>query len=130
MVTVYPNDTENITVPEESNVTLRCEATGEGTFSYQWIRVSQRSSEVDLNNNNTYLTILNINVSDTGIYFCKVDNGGTSVSSMGVHVIVKSKLHKRIGGNYFISYVYIIQYRKAFYHWCVRRSNIKYHQQH
>ena len=101
MVTIYTNDTENITVPEESNVTLWCEATGEGTLNYQWIRVSQESSEVDLNNNNTYLTILNIKVNDTGIYFCKVDNGGTSVSSMGVHVIVKSKLHYIIG-NYFI----------------------------
>ena len=90
VVSIRPN--ENITIPEEGNVTLRCEATGEGTFNYQWIRVSQPSSEVDLKNKETYLIIFNVTVNDTGEYFCKVDNGGTSVSSVGVQVIVKSKL--------------------------------------
>ena len=90
VVSIHPN--ENITIPEESNVTLWCEATGEGTLNYQWIRVSQPSSEVDLKNKETNLTIFNVTVNDTGEYFCKVDNGGTSVSSVGVQVIVKSKL--------------------------------------
>ena len=94
VITTHPNDNGTITVLEGSNVTLRCEATGEGTLNYQWIRVSGPSPGVYLKNKGTNLTISDVTVNDTGEYYCKVDNGGTSVSSMGVHVIVKSKLHK------------------------------------
>ena len=94
LVIIHPNGNGSITVLEESNVTLRCEATREGTLNYQWIRVSGPSPGVYLKNKDTNLTISNITVNDTGEYYCEVDNGGTSVSSMGVHVIVKSKLHK------------------------------------
>ena len=94
MVTIYPNDNGSVLVPEESNVTLRCEATGEGTFSYQWIRVLEPSSEVDLKNEDSNLAIINVTNNDTGLYYCEVDIGGTSVSSMRVQVVVRSKLHK------------------------------------
>ena len=94
VVTIHPNVNGSIIVPEDSNVTLRCEAIGEGTLNYQWIGVSGPSREVYLSNQDTYLTISNITVNDTGEYYCKVDNGGTSVSSMGVQVVVRSKLHK------------------------------------
>lgn len=90
VITVHPNHNGNITVAEGSYVTLLCEATGEGTLNYQWY--SESLPEVLLQNKTDgHLVISNITINDGGEYYCKVDNGGRCVSSMGVQVSVKSK---------------------------------------
>ena len=90
MVTIHPS--AHITVAEGENVTLRCEADGSGSLNYEWRRASgslpyntMRSAK------GKQLIIYNLTVNDTGRYFCEVDNGGSSVSSIRVQVIVKSK---------------------------------------
>ena len=70
---------------------LRCEATGEGTLNYQWRRLSGSLPDNVQGNNTTNLTITNITVSDGGEYYCVVDNGGTSVFSIKVHLTAKGK---------------------------------------
>ena len=93
MVTIHPSDDKPITVAENTNVTLLCEANGEGTLNYEWRRVSgSLPNNAKRNVRRNILTIQNITVTDSGQYYCKVDNGGDSVSSMRVQVIVKSKL--------------------------------------
>ena len=87
MIIRHPSINGSITVPEGNKVVLTCEATGEGTLNYQWIRVSGSLSKVI--RGNTHLMISNVTVNDTGVYYCSVNNGGTSVSSKGVQVIVK-----------------------------------------
>ena len=57
MVTIYPSDGEPITIGEGSNVTLRCEATGDGTLNYQWKRVSGSLSKYTDINGGKILTI-------------------------------------------------------------------------
>ena len=94
MVTIYPSDGEPITIAEGSNVTLRCNATGDGTLNYQWKRISgslPKNAVIANINGGKNLIIHNIKVSDSGQYYCEVDNGGDSVSSMRVIVTVKSK---------------------------------------
>ena len=87
---MYPR---NITVAEGDNVTLRCEATGDGELNYQWIkRLGSLSSNAGSSNGGKILIIGNIAVSDSGQYYCVVDNGGNNVSSMSVQVTVKSKI--------------------------------------
>ena len=90
MITTHPNNNGPITVAEGSNVMLRCEATGNGTLSYQWRRVSGSLTNVRGKNSKT-LTIRNIAVSDSGQYYCEVDNGGDIVSSMRVQVTARSE---------------------------------------
>jgi len=75
---------------------LRCEATGEGILNYQWRRLSGSLPDNVQGNNTTNLTISNITVSDSGEYYCVVDNGGTGVSSQEIHVKVKSKIQRII----------------------------------
>ena len=85
------NSNGPVTVAEGNNVMLRCEVTGGGTLNYQWRRVSgSLPSNVRGRNSNT-LTIRNIAVSDSGQYYCEVDNGGDSVSSMRVQVTARSE---------------------------------------
>ena len=71
---------------------LRCEATGEGTLNYQWRRLSGSPPDNVQGNNTTNLTISKITVSDSGEYYCVVNNGGTGVSSQEVQVTVKSEI--------------------------------------
>ena len=40
VILTHPRDTGPITVAEGSDVVLECIATGNGTLSYQWMRVS------------------------------------------------------------------------------------------
>ena len=92
MVTIYPNET--VTIAEGNNVILRCKATGDGTLNYQWNRASgslPKNVVISYINEERILTIHNIMVNDSGHYYCEVDNGGDSVSSTSVVVIVKSK---------------------------------------
>ena len=66
--------------------------TGGENLNYQWRRVSgSLPSNVRRSNGGQILTIYNISVSDSGQYYCEVDNGGDSVSSMRIQVIAKSE---------------------------------------
>ena len=40
VITLHPNENGNITVAEDSDVVLRCKATGDEPSNYQWMRVS------------------------------------------------------------------------------------------
>ena len=93
MITTHPNNNGPITIAEGINVMLRCEATGNGTLNYQWRRVSgSLPSNVGMSSGGQILTIRSIAVSDSGQYYCEVDNGGASVSSMRVQVTARSEL--------------------------------------
>ena len=94
MIIMHPGSNEPITIAEGENVTLRCKATGDGTLNYQWKRVSGSLPEnaiITNINGGKKLAIHNITVGDSGQYYCEVDNGGYSVSSMRVIVTIKSK---------------------------------------
>ena len=92
MITTHPNNNGPITIAEGSNVMLRCEATGNGGLNYQWRRVSgSLPSSARTSNGGQTFTIHNITVDDSGEYYCEVDNGGESVSSMRVQVTARSK---------------------------------------
>lgn len=93
MITTHPNYNGPITVAEGSNVELRCEATGNGTLNYQWKKVSGSvPHNARRSNGGQTLTLHNIKINDSGEYYCEVDNGGDSVSSMRVQVTAKSQL--------------------------------------
>ena len=78
---------------EGSDVTLNCTATGDGTLNYQWRRVSASlPRNVRMSNGRQSLTIRSISVSDSGQYYCEVDNGVSSASSMRVQVTARSEL--------------------------------------
>ena len=92
VITMHPNSNGPVTVAEGSDVMLRCEATGNGILNYQWRRVSgSLPSSARRSNGGQTLTIHNIAVSDSGQYYCEVDNGGDSVSSMRVQVTARSE---------------------------------------
>ena len=92
MITTGNYSNGPITIAEGSNVRLRCEVTSGGTLNYQWRRVSgSLPSNVRISNGGQTLTIRNIAVSDSGQYYCEVDNGGDSVSSMRVLVTARSE---------------------------------------
>ena len=93
VITRHPNHNGPITVADGSDVTLRCEATGNGTLNYQWRRVSgSLPSNARRDNNGRTLNIRNIQVDDNGQYYCEVDNGGEKVTSSKVQVTAKSQL--------------------------------------
>ena len=89
---MHPDKNGNMTVAEGSDVTLKCTATGDGTLNYQWRRVSGLLPGNTRGRNSKSLTISNIAVRDSGQYYCEVDNGGDSVSSMKVQVTARSEL--------------------------------------
>ena len=92
VITTHPNNNGPITIAEGSNVVLRCEATGNGRLNYQWRRISgSLPSSARTSNGRQTLTIHNITVRDSGQYYCEVDNGGDSVSSMRVQVTARSE---------------------------------------
>ena len=92
MITRHPNDEGNIIVARGSDVTLKCRATGNGTLNYQWRRVSGSLPSNSRGKNSKTLTIRNIAVSNSGQYYCVVNDDEGSVSSMRVQVTVKCKL--------------------------------------
>ena len=93
VITRHPNENGPITVAEGSDVVLRCEATGNGTLNYQWRRVSgSLPSNARRGNNGQTLTLRNIQVDDSGQYYCEVNDGGEKVNSSKVPVTVKSQL--------------------------------------
>ena len=90
MVTIHPSTP--ISIAEGENVTLRCKADGIGLLNYEWRRVSGSLPYNTIRSTKgKQLIIYNLTVNDTGRYFCEVDNGGSSVFSTRVQVIVKSK---------------------------------------
>ena len=92
IITTHPNSNGPITVAEGNKVVLMCKATGSGTLNYEWMRVSKQLPDTaKITDKGQTLTIGNIAVSDSGQYYCVVDNGGNSVSSMRVQVTVKSE---------------------------------------
>ena len=91
MVTIHPN--MSITKAEGENVTLRCEANGDGTLNYEWRRVSgSLPNNAKRSAGGKILIIQNITIGNSGRYYCEVDNGGSSVPTTRVQVTVKSKL--------------------------------------
>ena len=94
VITKHPDDNGNITVAVGSDVTLSCEATGDGKLNYQWKRESGSFPSNRSGRSTKSLTIRNIAVSDSGQYYCEVDNGGDRVSSRRVQVTVKSRVLK------------------------------------
>ena len=93
VITRHPNENGPITVAEGSEVVLRCEATGNGTLNYQWRRVSgSLPSNTRRGNDGQKLTLRNIQVDDSGQYYCEVDNEGGNVNSSKVQVTAKSQL--------------------------------------
>ena len=95
MITTHPNKEGNITVAEGSNVTLICRATGDKPLNYQWMKVSgSLPKNANKGNNGRRLTIHNITISDSGQYYCNINNTEGNVSSMKVQVTVKSQLIK------------------------------------
>ena len=85
-------DPKDITVAEGSDVTLTCEATGNGALNYQWMKESGSLPMNSLSNGGKNLTLHNITVDDSGQYYCEVDNGGEKVTSKRAKVAVKSQL--------------------------------------
>ena len=81
-----------VIVAEGSNVELKCMATGNETLTYQWMRESGSLPNNTKGKTTSTFTICNIAVSDSGQYYCEVNNNGqVSMSSMKVQVTVKSK---------------------------------------
>ena len=71
---------------------LTCEVTGNGPLNYTWNKAQEKLPDTaTLTDGGKTLTISTIAVDDGGEYYCVVDNGGNSVSSMSVQVTVKSK---------------------------------------
>ena len=91
--TTHTINNGNITVAEGSNVTLRCEATGNGTLKYRWRRVSPDRLPRNINaNDEQILTIYDIRVNNGGEYYCEVGTGRNVESSMRVQVTARSEL--------------------------------------
>jgi len=119
VITTHPNNNGPIIVAEGSDVVLRCEATGEGTLNYQWRRLSGSLPD----SNTTTFTVSNLTVSDSGGYYCIVDNGGTRVPSIKVEVTVKGKYSIVIMSKIPIIYEMI---SKAHYNEQASKSRSKY----
>ena len=91
VITVHPNGKKPVTVAEGSDVALRCRATGNGSLTFQWMRVSGLLPKNAITNpNGQKLTIRSIAISDSGQYYCNVSDNEGSVSSIEVQVTVKS----------------------------------------
>ena len=90
--TTHNINNRNIIVAEGSNVTLKCEATGNGTLTYRWKRIS-KSLPKNINAKvEQTLTIHNITVNNGGEYYCEVKDGGkNTTSSMRVQVTARSE---------------------------------------
>ena len=91
VITRHPNHNGPVNVAEGSDVVLKCKATGDGTLTYQWRKESgSLPSNSRSSNGGKTLTINNLAVSDSGQYYCEVNNGGDSVSSKSVKVAARS----------------------------------------
>ena len=89
-------DPENITIAEGSNVLLTCEATGNGTLRYQWMKESGSLPMNSISNGGQTLTLRNIGVDGSGQYYCEVDNGGDKVTSERAQVTVRSQFLRKV----------------------------------
>ena len=114
MITRHPNDNGPITVAEGSDVTLRCEATGNGILKYQWRRVSgSLPKNTRMEDEGQNLTIHDIAVKDSGQYYCEVNDTVGNMSSMRVQVTARSKSLLLQTVSCLITYLYIHMYRKT-----------------
>ena len=86
------NGTMTVIVAEGSNVTLRCEAAGDGKLEYRWRRVSRSIPGTANGDKNQTLTFTNIRFGNSGKYFCEVKIKGNLQSSKDVQVTVRSEL--------------------------------------
>ena len=92
MISTDTNNNGPLTVTEGSNLVLTCEVTGNGPLNYMWNKAQKQLPDTaTLTDGGKTLNISTIAVDDGGEYYCVVDNGGNSVSSMSVQVTVKSK---------------------------------------
>ena len=83
-------DPESITVAENSNVTLTCKATGNGTLNYRWMKESGILPMNSISNSGQTLTLHNIRVDDSGQYYCEVDDREETDTSERAEVTVRS----------------------------------------
>ena len=90
VITTYPNINGPITVPEGSNVVLKCGATGERRLNYQWKKESGALPRYSKNNGGRSITLHNLVSDDSGQYYCEVSIGRNKVASKRVQVNVKS----------------------------------------
>ena len=86
------NSNGPVIVAEGSNVMLSCNVTGGENVNYRWRRDLEKIPSNSRGKNSRTLTIRNIVVNDSGQYYCEVDNGGDSVSSMRIKITARSKL--------------------------------------
>ena len=95
----------NIRVNNGSNVTFNCVSFSFANITYTWLRNGTLldddddvniiiSTDSDENNNNytTTLMILDVQLSDNGVYFCNVTNREGTTLSNGATLSVISKL--------------------------------------
>ena len=86
------SNNRDITVAEGSNITLRCEATGNVTMNYRWGRESKSLPTKNVIGRNTQnLTIYNIKIQSSGKYYCEADIGAKIIRSTSVQVTARSK---------------------------------------
>jgi len=93
VITTHPNKDGPITVAEGSDVKLECKATGNGTLNYEWKRaLGSLPHNAKRSDGGKTLTIRNITISDSGQYYCEVNDVETNVTSLKAQVTVRSKL--------------------------------------
>ena len=90
MINTDTNNNGSFIVAQGIDLVLKCKVTGNGPLNFKWMRESkQLPNTAVITDGGKTLTVDDIAVSDGGQYYCLVDNGGNSVSSMRVQVTVK-----------------------------------------
>ena len=94
----------NITVNNGLNVTFNCVSTSFASVTYAWLRngtllvddnvniIINTDSDEDNNNYTTTLMILDVQLSDNGVYVCNATNRNGTVSSNSATLFVIGKL--------------------------------------
>ena len=114
VITTHPNNNGPITVSEGSDVGLTCKATGQGTLSYQWRKVSGALPKNSISNGGQTLALHNLASDDSGEYYCEVGNGRNKVTSKKVKVTVKSQLLATYIRTYMLYIIFIIYHTQRY----------------